>query len=120
MRRSERLRARPAGPRDADTPGAGRMIRISVDTVQPFGRVRIMKVSKPYSATCHQRFPSSRKADCESRIFLKSGLVAEVSALTSFDALRQASMIGWLKGRSSVPFATRRLIACGLRASYRA
>ena len=40
-----------------------------------------------------------RSAGCESKIFLKSGLAAEVSVLTSFDAFRQASMIAWLKGR---------------------
>src|SRR4051794_32593500 len=62
--------------------------------LQLFGRVRIMKVSKEYSATCHHKLPSLRNSVCESRIFLKSGLDADVSELTSFEAFRHASMIG--------------------------
>ena len=45
---------------------------------------------------------------------------ADVSALTSFDAFKQASMIDGENGRNCVPAATRRFNACGLRASYRA
>src|SRR5262252_3397260 len=84
---------------------------------QLFGRIRIMKVSYEYSATCHHRFSSLRKASIEARTFLKVGFLADSSAFTSFEAFMQASMIDWLNGRSCTPFATRRFNACGLRAS---
>ena len=38
--------------------------------LQLFGRLRIMKVSKEYSATCHHRFSSLRKASMEASTFL--------------------------------------------------
>jgi hypothetical protein len=45
-------------------------------------RVRdlIMKESLPYSATCHQKYSSLRKARCDSQTFLKSVFLAETSA----------------------------------------
>jgi hypothetical protein len=51
-----------------------------------------MKVSWLHSATCRQRYSLLRKACMDSSTLLKSALVAAV-ALTSFDALRQASMM---------------------------
>ena len=48
---------------------------------------------------------------------LRNGAVAEVSAFTSFEAFKQASMIACENGRSWVPLATRRFRAAGLRAS---
>src|SRR5437868_11174174 len=81
-------------------------------------RVRIMKPSKVYSATCHQRYSSLRNACIESRTFLYSAFDAAVSALTSFDAFRHASITACGNGRNCVPAAMRRLSAAGLRASY--
>ena len=51
-----------------------------IQPFQPRWRMRIMKLSKLYSATCHQRYWSPRKATTLSWIFLKSALVAEISA----------------------------------------
>src|SRR5262249_43620082 len=84
---------------------------------QLFGRIRIMKVSYEYSATCHHKFSSLRKASMEASTFLKAGFLADSSALTSLEAFMHASMIGWLNPRSCTPLAIKRFKACGLRAS---
>src|SRR6476620_5487550 len=106
--------ARPKKPGPAFRPAA---VLQALSIGYNFARLRIMKVSKPYSATCHHRYASARNAFIESSTFLKSALVAEVSAFTSLEAFRQASMIACENGRSCVPLATRRLSAAGLRAS---
>jgi hypothetical protein len=54
----------------------------------------------------------------DSSTLLKSALMAAVSAFTSFESLRHACMIGCENARKSVPLASKRSRAPGLRASF--
>ena len=63
-----------------------------------------------YSATCHHRYWSLRKARIDSQIFLKSALDAEVSTLTSVDAFKRlllaAKSIAYSASASGVYLST--------------
>ncbi len=72
---------------------------------QPRVRLRIMKVLKPYSATCHQKYSVvAERLDLGDEA-LKSPFLAEISAHNSFVAFRHASMISLRNGRNCAPAA---------------